>query len=244
MVGFHSPLSEEAARMEQLPKQANVVVIGAGIMGNCMVHHLARAGWREIVLLDKGPLPNPGGSTGHASNFLFPVDHSKEMTKFTQKAIREYEELGVSTTCGGIEVARTKERLEELRRRLASAKAWGEPAELIGPAQVKELVPFINQEIVLGGFYTPGVTVVDSLQAGTLMREEGMRLGALSVSAGAEVVGIDVENARIRGVRTRHGDTETDTVEAGPATETSKPTPWSLRVACGARASRPWRAPR
>src|ERR671934_68725 len=108
MVGFLSPVSRER-RMEQLPEQASVVVIGAGIMGNCMACHLARAGWRDIVLLDKGPFPNPGGSTGHASNFLFPVDHSKEMTKFTQDAIREYEELGVSTRSGGIEGARTKE---------------------------------------------------------------------------------------------------------------------------------------
>ena len=75
--------------MADLPKQASVVVIGAGIMGNCMACQLARAGWRDIVLLDKGPFPNPGGSTGHASNFLFPVDHSKEMTKFTKDAIRD-----------------------------------------------------------------------------------------------------------------------------------------------------------
>src|ERR1700686_649470 len=149
MVGFRSPSLKEGSWMDQLPKQASVVVIGAGIMGNCMVRHLALPGWREIVLVDKGPLPNPGGSTGHASNFLFPVDHSKEMTKFTQEAIREYEQLGVSTTSGGLEVARTTERLEELRRRMASAKAWGEPSELLTPAEVKELVPFINEEIVL-----------------------------------------------------------------------------------------------
>jgi glycine/D-amino acid oxidase-like deaminating enzyme len=64
--------------------EASVVVIGAGIQGNCVAHHLALLGWRDIVPLDMGPFPNPGGSTGHASNFLFPVDHSKEMTKLTQ----------------------------------------------------------------------------------------------------------------------------------------------------------------
>ncbi|MGB2874338.1 MAG: FAD-dependent oxidoreductase [Gaiellaceae bacterium] len=218
--------------MDQLPQQASVVVIGAGIMGNCMAHHLALAGWREIVLVDKGPLPNPGGSTGHASNFLFPVDHSKEMTKFTQEAIRAYEELGVSTRCGGIEVARTKDRLEELRRRMASAKAWGEPSELLTPAEVKDLVPFINEEIILGAFYSPGVTVVDPLQAGTLMRDEGMRLGALSVSASTEVLGIEVENGRIRRVRTNRGDVETETVVVACGV-------WSPRIARMAGASIP-----
>ena len=52
--------------------------IGAGIVGNSIVWHLARLGWTDIVQVDKGPLPNPGGSTGHASNFIFPTDHSKE----------------------------------------------------------------------------------------------------------------------------------------------------------------------
>ena len=218
--------------MDQLPKQASVVVIGAGIMGNCMACHLARAGWKEIVLLDKGPLPNPGGSTGHASNFLFPVDHSKEMTKFTQDAIREYEELGVSTRSGGIEVARTSERLEELRRRMASAKAWGEPAELLTPQEIKELVPFINEEIILGGFYSPGVTVVDPLQAGTLMREEGTRLGALTVWPSTEVTGIDVEGSRIRRVRTTRGDIDTDAVVVACGV-------WSPRIASMAGATIP-----
>src|ERR687889_376607 len=133
-----------------LPSQAKCVVIGAGIVGNCLAGHLARLGWRDLVLIDKGPLPNPGGSTGHASNFIFPVDHSKEMTALTADSLRQYEELGVLTRCGGIEVARTEERLEELRRRTASAKSWGiEPVSLLSPAEVKEaLVVSANTEVL------------------------------------------------------------------------------------------------
>ena len=67
--------------MSQFPKQAKVVIIGAGITGNCIAGHLAERGWKDMVLIDKGPLPNPGGSTGHASNFIFPVDHGKAMTQ-------------------------------------------------------------------------------------------------------------------------------------------------------------------
>src|SRR6187455_719268 len=111
--------------MSDLPTSARAVVIGAGIVGNSISYHLSELGWRDLVLLDKGPFPNPGGSTGHASNFIFPVDHSKEMTALTADSVRQYEELGVLTTCGGIEVARTEERMEELRRRMASAKAFG-----------------------------------------------------------------------------------------------------------------------
>src|SRR6187397_1968514 len=99
--------SEEAA-VATVPTTAKVVVIGAGIVGNSLVHHLADLGWTDIVQLDMGPLPNPGGSTGHASNFIFPVDHSKEMTALTRDTARQYEELGVLTISGGIEVARTE----------------------------------------------------------------------------------------------------------------------------------------
>ncbi|MBI3361332.1 MAG: FAD-dependent oxidoreductase, partial [Chloroflexi bacterium] len=198
--------------MSALPKQANVVVIGAGIVGNSMAVHLALQGWKDIVLLDKGPLPNPGGSTGHASNFLYPVDHSKEMTKFTQDSIRQYKELGVWIESGGLEVARTKERVEELKRRLASSKSWGEPAELLSPAEAKKLVPFINTDIILGAFYCPGVGVVDSLRAGTLMREKAQAMGALSIFAKTEITGIEVENGRVRGVQTNQGDIRADVV--------------------------------
>ena len=86
--------------------------------------------------------------------------------------------MGVYTECGGIEVARTEERMEELRRRMASAKSWGiEAARLVTPAEIKELVPYIDETILLGGFYCPTVGVVDSLRAGTIMRERGIEAG-------------------------------------------------------------------
>jgi glycine cleavage system aminomethyltransferase T/glycine/D-amino acid oxidase-like deaminating enzyme len=192
---------------------ARAVVIGAGIVGNSLVHHLARLGWTDLVLTDKGPLPNPGGSTGHASNFIFPVDHSREMTALTLDSMRQYDELGVTTTCGGIEVARTEERMEELRRRMSSAASWGvEPVSLVTPAEIKELVPFIDESVIIGGFYSPAVSVVDSLRAGTLMRERAQESGALTVSANTEVLGIDVEGGRVQRVRTDRGDIETETV--------------------------------
>ena len=127
--------------MATVPRTARVVVIGAGIVGNSLVHHLARLGWRDIVQIDKGPLPNPGGSTGHASNFIFPVDHSRELTDLTLDSMRQYKEIGVFTESGGFEIARTEERMEELRRRMSSAKAWGIEAELVTPDLVVGKVP-------------------------------------------------------------------------------------------------------
>src|SRR5204863_4790004 len=138
----------------EFPTSARAVVIGCGIVGNCVAYHLTAQGWTDVLLIDKGPLPNPGGSTGHASNFIYPVDHSKEMTALTLESMRQYKEMGVFTESGGIEVARTEERLQELHRRMASAKSWGvEPVSLLTPAQVKELVPYIDESVILGGFH-------------------------------------------------------------------------------------------
>jgi glycine/D-amino acid oxidase-like deaminating enzyme len=172
--------------MATLPARANVVVIGAGIVGNSMAYHLAEQGWKDIVLIEKGTLPNPGGSTGHASNFMFLTDHSKEMTAFTVDSANQYQEMGVYDETGGIEVARTPERMEELKRRITSSTSWGiEGGRLLTPAEVKGMVPFIEDSVILGGFYTPGVGIVDSLQAGTLMRQKAQEMGALTVAAGA-----------------------------------------------------------
>jgi glycine cleavage system aminomethyltransferase T/glycine/D-amino acid oxidase-like deaminating enzyme len=218
--------------MSDLPPSANVVVIGAGIVGNSVVHHLAELGWRDIVQVDKGPLPNPGGSTGHASNFIFPVDHNKEMTHLTLDSQRQYEEMGVSTASGGIEVARTEARMDELRRRMTSAKTWGIESHLLSPAEVKERVPFINEEIILGGFYTPSVSVVDSLQAGTLMRESAMSKNALTVSPNTEVLHIETANGRVEAVITDRGRVEADYVVVACGV-------WSPRIARMAGASIP-----
>ena len=201
--------SSEAKR---LPERQSVVIIGAGIVGNSVAYHLAALGETEITLIDKGPLPNPGGSTGHASNFIFPVDHSKEMTALTKESMRQYKDLDVYLECGGIEVARSEERMQELQRRMVSAKTWGiEPVSLVTPEEIKALVPFINEELLLGGFYTPGAGVVDSLRAATVMRERAVDAG-MTVAANTEVIGLDVEHGRVTRVRTDRGDIEADRV--------------------------------
>ena len=194
------------------PTNARVVVIGAGIVGNGVCGHLAELGWRDIVQIDKGPLPNPGGSTGHASNFIFPVDHNREMATLNLDSQRQYIEMGVNTECGGIEIAREPARMEELRRRMVSAKNWGIPARLVTPEEIKEMVPFINSDILLGGFYSPTVSVVDSLRAGTIFRERAQALGALQTFANVEVEDLIVEDGAIKAVITDRGRIDADYV--------------------------------
>ena len=198
--------------MTDMPARASAVVIGAGIVGNSLVHHLALLGWRDVVLLDKGPLPNPGGSTGHASNFIFPIEYSRLMFELTRDSTEQYKALGVFTESGGIEVARTQERMHELRRRTTQAKAWGIPAEILTPEGVQKLVPYLDPSVILGGGYFPTVGVVDSLRAGTLMRERAQAAGALTVLSGAEVLDITTVGERVTGVLTSRGEIATENV--------------------------------
>src|ERR1700683_5626982 len=204
--------------MSDLPGQARAVIIGAGIVGNSLAYHLARLGWRDLVLIDKGPMPNPGGSTGHASNFIYPIEYNKMMMELTADSTEQYKQLGVFTESGGLEVARTPERMIELRRRCTQAKAWGIPAEFLTPAEVRDLVPYLDDSVILGGGYFPTVGVVDSLRAGTLMREQAEASGALTVVPGTEVLGISTARdgagagrpgGRVTGLRTSAGDIET-----------------------------------
>ncbi len=219
--------------MKPDPASSRVVVIGGGIVGGSVVGHLAMLGWRDLVLLDKGPFPNPGGSTGHASNFIFPVDHSKEMTQLTLDSMRQYRDAGVLIESGGLEVARTEERMEELRRRMGSAKSWGiEGCRLVTPAEIKELVPYVDESILVGGFYTPSVAVVDSLRFGTIMRERALELAGAEIRANTEVLGIEVEDGRVTRVATTRGEIDADLVVVASGV-------WSPRIAQMAGASIP-----
>src|SRR3984893_14916497 len=136
--------------MSETPARASAVIVGAGIVGNSLLHHLALLGWRDLVLVDKGPMPNPGGSTGHASNFIFPIEYSRMMMELTRDSTEQYQELGVFTQSGGTGGARPAGPRAGLRRRCAAAKAWGIPAAMLTPAEAGKLVPYLDESVILG----------------------------------------------------------------------------------------------
>jgi glycine cleavage system aminomethyltransferase T/glycine/D-amino acid oxidase-like deaminating enzyme len=204
--------SRHGGAVSSLPDQAQVVIIGAGISGNMVASHLARLGWREMVLLDQGPFPNPGGSTGHSSSMIWLPEASRELDAVTAEANRQYRELGVFTRSGGLEVARTPERIEELKRRLGMARLWGHEARLMTPAEIGEMVPYVDTSVVLGGIYQPETGVVDPVEAGRIVREAAEQLGALRSWPFVEILGIDVERGRVAAVRTDRGEIRTERV--------------------------------
>ena len=190
-----------------LPESAGTVIIGAGIVGNSLAYHLADQGKTDILQIDKGPLPDPGGSTGHASNFIMPIEHTSEMTELTWDSIEQFDEVGVFNQPGGMEVARTERRMAELTRRVQSANAFGTEAEILEPDEVKEKVPYINEDIIEGAMYTPDAGTCDPLHFGEVMRERAEDMGALTVSPNTEVMDIIV-----------NGDDEATAVETDRGT--------------------------
>ena len=112
---------------------------------------------------------------------------------------------------------------------MGSAKNWDIEAHLVSPAEIKEMVPFINEEILLGGAYFPTVSAVDSLRAGTIFREKAQSKGALQTFAGVEVLAMETHRGRIKAVVTDKGRIESEYVV--------------IAVGCGALGSRRWPAP-
>jgi len=196
----------------RLPSHAETVIIGAGIVGESLAYHLAERGRDDILLVDKGPLPDPGGSTGHASNFLMPVEHAKELCHLTQRSIEQYDDLDTFTNSGGIEVARTDERMDELHRRVQSADAWGEAGRMLSVDEVEEMVPYVNTDIIEGGFYSPNAGTCDPLRAGEIMRNRAEDQGALTTVPNTEITDLHVERGAITAVETERGTVEADEV--------------------------------
>jgi glycine cleavage system aminomethyltransferase T/glycine/D-amino acid oxidase-like deaminating enzyme len=196
-----------------LPTKAEVVIIGAGIVGCSIAYHLAKKGVTDIVLVEKDRWPGPGGSTSHASDFIYPIDHSKVMTRLSTYGIGEYTEFGRYIQSGGLEVARTDERLEELKRKAASGMSWGVEAHVIGPNEVTDLFPFLDATKIKGAKYTPSAGLVSrSVDVAQEMVERAQQMGAVHLSANNAVTGIRVDHGRVKAVETAKGTIQTPIV--------------------------------
>ena len=142
------------------PTQPRVVIIGAGIVGTNLADELLSRGWDDITVVDQGPLDMPGGSTSHAPGLVFQTNPSKTMTLFAKYTVEKFLSLeSEGQNCfnqvGGLEVATTAERLEELKRKHGYASSWGIEARLITPEECLELHPNLNKDMIQGGLHIP-----------------------------------------------------------------------------------------
>src|SRR5215218_5765479 len=152
-----------AARPQRMtvPTQARVVIIGGGIMGCSTAYHLAKHGWKDVVLLEQGRLS--GGTTWHAAGLVGQLRSYQNLTRLIRYSTELYSKLeaetGLSTgwkQCGGLTVARTDERMTLLRRVAAMAEGQGVACELLTPQQAGIKWPVMRTGDLKGAVWLPG----------------------------------------------------------------------------------------
>jgi len=185
------------------------VVVGGGIAGVSCAYHLAKAGVREVVLLEKGELTS--GSTHHAAGLVTQFNPSPTMMRFRRYSVDLYKELGVFETVGSLRLASSPESYLELRRGVSRAHGIGLDAELVGAEEVARLMPEASPESLYGAVWMPGDGYVDPHIATYAVAAAARELGA-EIRTHTLVTGIDVRDGAVRAVETDDGRIEVETV--------------------------------
>lgn len=199
-----------------LPAQ-RVVIIGAGIVGTNLADELVSRGWTDITVVEQGPLHMPGGSTSHAPGLVFQTSGSKTMTQLARYTVEKLQSLekedgqNCFSQVGGLEIATTPARLEELKRRYGYASSWGIEARFLSPEECVALYPHLNRDMVLGGLHTPKDGLALAAVATQLLIERTRQAGVRYLGE-TPVTGIERENRRVTGVKTASGTIPADVV--------------------------------
>ncbi|MFL5872152.1 MAG: FAD-dependent oxidoreductase [Solirubrobacterales bacterium] len=200
----------------ELPDRARCVIVGGGVGGTSLAYHLAQLGWDDVVLLERSELTS--GSTFHSAGLVGQLRGSVSLTKMMMHSVELYRRLGEESEfdpgwveCGGIRLASSEERMEELRRQAGWAKTFGLPLELISAEEAKEMFPLMSTEGVLGAAWLPTDGYIDPAQL-TYALADGARRGGCRIFTNTRVSGIEVRDGRVRGVRTDRGDVEAEVV--------------------------------
>ena len=188
--------------------RARAIVIGGGITGASVAYHLAKAGWKDTLLLEKGELTS--GSTCHAAGLVTQFNPSPTMMRFRRYSIELYRELGVFETVGSLRFASSKESLMELQRGVSRARGIGLEAELVSPQEAVRLMPVITTSSLYGAVWMPGDGSLDPHTATHALTRAARDLGA-RVTTDTRVIGIELsDRGAVRAVLTERGRIETE----------------------------------
>src|SRR5215471_20866443 len=196
--------------------QADVVIIGAGIVGTSAAYYLTEKGWRDIVVLDQGPLFETGGSSSHAPGLVFQLNASKTMCQLARWSVELYSSISLGGlpgfyTVGSMEIAYSPERHQELKRKLGHAMSWGLPAEIIGPEEIKRKIPILSTERIYSAFHVPSDGLAKAVRVAEALSRVARERG-VEFHGDTKVAGIEVANGRVRAVVTEHGRVRTEKV--------------------------------
>ena len=199
-----------------LPSKARAVIIGGGVAGCSVAYHLAKLGWKDIVLLERKQLTS--GTTWHAAGLLSQSRASPVLQKLTMYSTDLYERLeaetGVSTgikRSGSLFAAISDQRAEEVRRLASSVRNNGLEGELLTPSEAKKLYPLLNVDDVKLGYFIPRDGQADPANVALAMAK-GARMRGVKIFENVNVTGITKANGRVTGVTTTEGSIAADVV--------------------------------
>ncbi len=199
-----------------VPSHARAVIIGGGIIGTSVAYHLTKLGWSEVVLLEQGSLS--GGTTWHAAGLVGQLRSSANFTRLIRYSAELYERLEAETgkatgfrRCGSLSVARTEERMVQLRRNASMARGFGIEAHVIGLDEAKRRYPLLRTDDLVGAVWIPSdgkgnpADITQALAAGA-------RAGGARVLEKVRVTGITLRDGAVAGVETSEGAIATEIV--------------------------------
>jgi len=203
--------------MASFPRSADAVIIGlGGIVGTSVAHHLIEKGWKDIVGIDKSSIPTDIGSTSHASDFCYMTAHDNMTCYTTRYSVAFYDEMGHYSRVGGLEVARhdDDDRMEELKRKVGSGKAFGTNVKMISAKEAKEKMPLLEEDMIQGAMWDPdaGLVIPRSQTVAGKLVDRAVAGGKLLAFQNTAATGLDIENGQMKGVETSRGYIATETV--------------------------------
>lgn len=184
--------------------QAQVVIIGGGIVGCSIAYHLTKLGWRDVMIIEKGLLTS--GSTWHAAGLVGQFRSHRNITRMLQYSVSLYEELERETEiatgwkkCGCLHLASSPERLWELKRGSTTAKSFGLEMHLISPQEALEIFPVLNPDGIIGAAFMPSDGQADPSGI-TMALAKGARNRGTRILQDTRVTGFKIRNNRVHAV--------------------------------------------
>jgi 4-methylaminobutanoate oxidase (formaldehyde-forming) len=202
--------------MADLPSNAQVVIIGGGVGGCSIAYHLTQMGWKDVVVLERHELT--AGSTWHSAGLVGQLRSDANLTRMMYYSTDLYrrlkDETGIDTgwrEVGGLRLASSAERMEDVKRLVGMARSFGMPMELLSPKEAWEMFPLMSLDGVQGAAYTPSDGMIDPTGLTNALAAGAKSRGA-KFYLDTNVEAINLKNGRVSEVVTNQGTIQTENV--------------------------------